>query len=683
MGKRRVPSGEEPPGIGEEESKKQESKKDESKGELKGEISEELQFVDRTGSRERAGRQIRLVDMARRLPQLVRRSIALAWSIDRWAALGLLICQAGSGAMQALGLLAVSGTIGALLSGGDIYGRLLGAWSSLVLLAVAAAVRALLGISVAWLSSRLGPQMSREAELRLLEAVTEVELSAYDAPGFTHRKEAADRGAEIVQDLVSDGQDLIASLASLVAGASVLTALHPALLPLLVLASFPQALAQIGAARVRYLARLRASGDYRLLSILRWHVCDRYAADQIRAGTMAGFLIGRYRHITERINRADRQAANTGARMSVLGAVCGGLASSAVWAAVVWLLATGRMSVGHAGTAVFALQTVGTALRGLVVGGARIMRTGLYMDDWSEFLKEAGGYRMRRGSGDPAPPREIRVRDLVFRYEEAANDALRGVCLTLRRGEVVALVGYNGSGKTTLAKLLSGLYLPATGSVTWDGVPTADLDPHAMWSQVALVPQDYARWPLTARENITLGRPTAGGDADIHAACARSGADEVVTELRSGLDTVLARDWLGGQELSGGQWQRIALTRAFHRPAGLLVLDEPTSALDPLGEHRIFAGLREVAATRAVVLITHRLTNVAVADRIVVLDKGSVVQEGTFPELVAQPGLFRDLWAYQHTREAYRSGEPTGPGEPTASAAASTAASPAPEVRSS
>ncbi|MCZ1013767.1 ATP-binding cassette domain-containing protein [Streptomyces albulus] len=621
---------------------------------------EELQYVDRTGSRERAARQIRLVDMARRLPQLVRRSVALAWRTDRAAALGLLVCQVASGALQALGLLAVSGTITALLTGGDIYGRLLGAWPSVVLLAVAAGVRAALGIVVVWLSSRLGPQMSREAELRLLRAVTEVELTAYDAPGFTHRKEAADRGAEIAQDLVGEGQDLIASLASLAAGAGVLTALHPALLPLLALASLPQAVAQVGAARVRYLARLRAGGDYRLLSILRWHVCDRYAADQVRAGTMADFLIGRYRQITERINRADRRAADTGARMSAAGAVCGGLASTAVWAAVVWLLATGGMTVGHAGTAVFALQTVGTALRGLVAGGARIMRTGLYMDDWSEFLAEAGGFRMRRGDAVPAAPQEIRVQDLVFRYEEAAQDALRGVSFTLRRGEVIALVGYNGSGKTTLAKLLSGLYLPTTGTVTWDGVPTGDLDPQAMWAQVALVPQDYARWPLTARENITLGRPTEGGDADVRDACARSGADEVIAELRAGLDTVLARDWLGGQELSGGQWQRIALTRAFHRRAGLLVLDEPTSALDPLGEHRIFAGLRESAATRAVVLITHRLTNVAVADRILVLDKGRVVQHGTFPELVAEPGLFRDLWAYQHTRETRRN-EAGGP----------------------
>ncbi|MGW8378300.1 ABC transporter ATP-binding protein [Streptomyces sp. ODS28] len=624
-----------------------------------------MRFSDPTGRKAAAGRSIRLVDMAKRLPSLVRRSVALAWQVDRWAAVGLLTCQVAAGAMQAMGLVAVSGTLTALLSGGDIAQRMLAAWPSLLMLGSAAAVRALLGITVAWLSSRLGPQMSREAEQRLLRVATEVELAAYDEPGFNHRREAADRGAQSVQDLVNQGQDLIASAASFVAGAAVLVGVHPVLLPLLALASLPQALAQIAAARVRYLAQLRTIGDETLLNILRWHVSDRYAADQIRAGTMAGFLVGRYRHVTARINAADRAAADTGARMSLLGSACGGLASALVWAAVVWLLATGRISVGHAGTAVFALQAVGTALRGLVSGGARTMRTGLYMDDWSDFLAHAGGHRMRRGEHRPEPPREIAVDDVVYRYEEAAADALRGVSFTVRRGEVVALVGYNGSGKTTLGKLVSGLYLPTAGKVAWDGVPTGEMDPGAMWSQVALVPQDYARWPLTARENITLGQPAERGDDAVRAACADSGADEVVAGLRSGLDTVLARDWLGGQELSGGQWQRIALTRAFHRSAGLLVLDEPTANLDPLGEYRIFQGLRRMAGDRAVLLITHRLTNVAVADRIVVLDKGRVVQQGTFAELTQAPGLFRELWTYQHTRETARGPAHTAAGATT------------------
>ncbi|WP_374192132.1 ABC transporter ATP-binding protein, partial [Streptomyces sp. MBT33] len=612
----------------------------------------EMRYVDLTGSREAAGRSIRMRDMARRLPQLVRRSLALAWRVDRKATTGLLLCQTVAGVMQALGLIAISGTLTALLTSGDVYHRLLQAWPSVALLAAATGVRALLGITVSWLSSRLGPLMSREAEQMLLTGCAEVELSAYDDPDFNRDREAADRGAQVTGDLVNEGQDLIASAASFLAGAIVLAGVSWVLLPLLVVASLPQALAQVSAARVRYLANLRSNGDNRMLSVLRWHIFTREAADQIRAGTMAEFLSGRYRQTVARINREDRTAADKGARMSLFGALCGGLGSAVVWAAVVWLLATGRISVGHAGTAVFALQTVGQSVRGLVAVGARAVRTGLYMDDWTRFLDLAGGYTMRRGEHRPAPPNEIKIKSVSHRYAGKDQDALSDVSLTLRRGEVTALVGFNGSGKSTLSKLVSGLYLPTGGQVLWDGVPTDDADPQALWQQVALVPQDYAHWPLTVRENVTQGQPTARGDAAVLEACEASDADEVVDKLGAGLDTLLAREWLNGEELSGGQWQRIALARAFFREAGLLVLDEPTANLDPRAEYRIFQRLRDLAQDRVVLLVTHRITNVAVADRIVVLDEGRVVQEGTYKDLAAQEGgPFQQLLSYQVTSE--------------------------------
>ncbi|MBK3642358.1 ABC transporter ATP-binding protein [Streptomyces turgidiscabies] len=611
-----------------------------------------MRYVDLTGSREAAGRSIRMRDMARRLPQLVRRSLALAWRVDRKATTGLLLCQTVAGVMQALGLIAISGTLTALLTSGDVYHRLLQAWPSVALLAAATGVRALLGITVSWLSSRLGPLMSREAEQMLLTGCAEVELSAYDDPDFNRDREAADRGAQVTGDLVNEGQDLIASAASFLAGAIVLAGVSWVLLPLLVVASLPQALAQVSAARVRYLANLRSNGDNRMLSVLRWHIFTREAADQIRAGTMAEFLSGRYRQTVARINREDRTAADKGARMSLFGALCGGLGSAVVWAAVVWLLATGRISVGHAGTAVFALQTVGQSVRGLVAVGARAVRTGLYMDDWTRFLDLAGGYTMRRGEHRPAPPNEIKIKSVSHRYAGKDQDALSDVSLTLRRGEVTALVGFNGSGKSTLSKLVSGLYLPTGGQVLWDGVPTDDADPQALWQQVALVPQDYAHWPLTVRENVTQGQPTARGDAAVLEACEASDADEVVDKLGAGLDTLLAREWLNGEELSGGQWQRIALARAFFREAGLLVLDEPTANLDPRAEYRIFQRLRDLAQDRVVLLVTHRITNVAVADRIVVLDEGRVVQEGTYKDLAAQEGgPFQQLLSYQVTSE--------------------------------
>lgn len=612
----------------------------------------QMRYVDLYGSSEAAGRSIRMRDMARRLPQLVRRSLALAWRVDRRATIGLLLCQIVTGVMQALGLVAIAGTLTALLRDGDVYHRLLEAWPSVALLAGAAGVRTVLGITVSWLSSRLSPLMSREAEQMLLTGCAEAELCAYDDPGFNRDREAADRGAQVTGDLINEGQDLIASAASFLAGAIVLTGVHGVLLPLLVAASLPQALAQVSAARVRYLANLRSNGDNRMLAVLRWHIYTKDAADQIRAGTMADFLSGRYRQTVARINREDRAAADEGARMSLLGAVCGGLGSAVVWAAVVWLLATGRISVGRAGTAVFALQTVGMSVRGLVAVGARAVRTGLYMDDWSGFLDKAGGFRMRRGPRRPEPPETIEVKSVTHRYAGKDSDALSDVSLTLRRGHVTALVGFNGSGKSTLSKLVSGLYLPTDGQVLWDGVPTDDCDPQALWQQVALVPQDYAHWPLTVRENVTQGQPTARGDAAVHEACKAADADEVVGKLGAGLDTLLAREWLNGEELSGGQWQRIALARAFFREAGLLVLDEPTANLDPRAEYRIFQRLRSIARDRAVLLVTHRITNVAIADRIVVLDEGRIVQEGTYAQLSQQDGLFQQLLSYQITSEA-------------------------------
>ncbi|WSY19129.1 ATP-binding cassette domain-containing protein (plasmid) [Embleya sp. NBC_00896] len=209
------------------------------------------------------------------------------------------------------------------------------------------------------------------------------------------------------------------------------------------------------------------------------------------------------------------------------------------------------------------------------------------------------------------------------------------------------MVGENGSGKTTLAKLLTGLYLPDTGTVTWDGVRTTDTDPEHLWTRVASVPQDYTRWPMNARNNIDLGHPTPTGDDAVHTAAEAAGADAALTALPHGLDTSLARSWWGGHDLSGGPWQRIAIARAFHRDSAFLILDEPTAALDARAEHHVFTRLRTLAAGRTTVFVTHRLANVRNADRILVMNAGHIVETGTFDELVHAGGLFGELYKLQ------------------------------------
>ncbi|MFF8727139.1 ABC transporter ATP-binding protein [Streptomyces sp. NPDC015171] len=634
-----------------------------STGSDPGKPSEELRFTSpRLTVLQR--RPVTTWSMARRLPHLVRRALSLAWKIDRRAVVSLLACQALSAALEAFGLVATTSTITALISSGHIQDRLTDAVPALSVLAAAAGARALLAIAIVNVSSRLSPRISREAELEMLNAAVAAELTAYDQPGFNDMWDNADRGAELAQDLITQSQQLMACLASIIAAAGVLTALHPVLLPLLLLAVLPQGLASMKSAQVTYEASRAMASERRILALLRWYIVDKATADQVRSGTMAGFLLGLYRKIGARVDAATDRAVNRGGRYALIGALAGGVGAVVVWAALGLLLATGHMSVASAGTAVFALRTVGSSLRGLVGYGAQLFRTGLYFDDWVDFIGEAGGHRMRRGTAVAPPPEAVRAENLTYTYPGADRPALDGVTLEVRRGEVLALVGENGSGKTTLSKLLSGLYLPTHGRVTWDGQDIGSFDPDALWAQTAVVPQDFAHWPLSARENITLGQPH-GGDDVVRLAAERSGAHEVVDGLRSGLDTLLAREWFGGVELSGGQWQRIAIARAFHRPAGLLVMDEPTSALDARAEHRIFTGLREVAEDRAVVLVTHRLANVAVADRIVVLDHGRVIQTGTFEELTAVPGLFRELWLLQNDRTV-PSPRPGTPKEQTA-----------------
>ncbi|MFF7245776.1 ATP-binding cassette domain-containing protein [Embleya sp. NPDC008237] len=591
--------------------------------------------------------------MAARLPRLIIRAMRLAWRADPGALIALLVCQVLAGLLEAGGLLATTGTITALISSGDVADRLREALPSIVLLASAVGLRAVLGIAVVGLSARVTPRLTRESEWLLLQAASRAELAAYNHPGYQDRWDAADRGLQSMRGLMPQSQDVLAACASLIAAASVLTILHPVLLPLLLLGALPRGVAAVRGARVEYLTTLRTQDERRLLNMLRWHISDQRWADQVRACTMAPYLLNRYSIAAERVQRVTQAGAWTTAKIGLVGAAVGGLAASLVWATLAYLLSTGRMSVAAAGTAVIALRTVGTALGGLVVSGSRLYSVGLYLDDWARFLDEAGGHGMKRGTLAPSSPLVVRAENATYHYPGKATAAVDGVDLEVRRGRILALVGENGSGKSTLSRLLCGLYLPHEGRITWDEIDITDLDPHAAWAHLGYVPQEIARWPLSARLNINLGQPRADDVAALDRAAAASGADDVIAGLPRGLATLLAREWWGGIDPSVGQWQRFGIARALYGQPGLICLDEPTSALDPRAEHRIFAGLRGIARDSAVVLVTHRLANVAVADEIVVMESGRVVQRGAFEELLAdKDGLFAELWRLQQDRGA-------------------------------
>ncbi|WP_377274478.1 ATP-binding cassette domain-containing protein [Peterkaempfera sp. SMS 1(5)a] len=600
-------------------------------------------------SAEKALRGASVATISGRLPALLRDAFALAWRVDRPAVIVLLVCQAATGTLQAAGLLATTRAIGVLIGPGAITVRLHVALPALLVLGGAGTARALLGVTVAALSRRVAPQLSAEAESMLLTATYSAELVAFDHAGFGDRLDAAERGAVEASELVSGTQDLIAAAASLVAASLVVTVLHPLLLPLLALGIVPRWISLVRSLHIEYTSYQATTADRRMMGALRWYLTDKYPADQIRAGTMVGHLMERYLHHADRVRASERAAAWRSAKVAAVGSAVSGLTTLLLWAGLVALLIGHQISVARAGAAVIALQSVSTALWGMVVAASRLYRTGAYLADWRSFLNEVGGHRLARGSSVPGDTQMFRAEGVSFSYPGSDGPALSDVDFEVRRGEIVGLVGMNGSGKTTLSKLLSGLLLAADGRITWDGVDVRELEPEALWKQVSYVPQQYARFPLTLEANITLGQPHGGTDDVVEAARA-AGADMVIAKLKHGLQTMMARVFWGGSDLSGGEWQRVALSRAFYRRGRLLVMDEPTSALDAQGEHTIITGLRRQSRGRATVLVTHRLSCLRYLDRVVVLKAGQVIEQGTLDELLAIPdGELAKLWALQQS----------------------------------
>ncbi|WP_331452255.1 ATP-binding cassette domain-containing protein [Streptomyces sp. SS162] len=590
--------------------------------------------------------------IASRLPRTLRQAAALAWQADRTAVVLLLAGQVTGAVLTALALAATAHVLGALMNADDIVQGLRGNLSALLVLAGASAGRYLVDAFARAAAARLAPKVTREADLKVITAATSAELVAYEDPDFDNAYAAAGDGAEKTRDLILDAQALTSALAQLVAAAAVASVLHPLLIPLLLLAVAPCAWGAVRAARIEHAAHHRNLSDTRLRAVFRNYSTERTTADEVRANTMAAFLIRQYRVVSGRLEAEQLTASRRALVVQGAGDALSAAGMLLTWAALVAFVATDRMDLAVAGTAALAVRTSGNALSSLVRAGARLFRTSLALDDWARFLTLAGQWTGKRGTRQiTAAPQVITARTASFTYPGADAPSLTDIDLTVHRGKIIALVGENGSGKTTLSKLLTGLFLPTAGTVSWDAHDLADCNIDTVLRQVAVVPQDYTRWPLAARENITLGQPRPEGDSAVHAAAEAAGADSVIARLPQGLDTSLARSWWGGHDVSGGQWQRLAVARAFHRDAPVLVLDEPTAALDARAEHRIFTRLRELASGRTTIFITHRLVNTKLADRIYVLAQGRIVQSGTFDELVSEgTGLFHEMLKLQEDR---------------------------------
>ncbi|WP_328466964.1 ATP-binding cassette domain-containing protein [Actinoplanes sp. NBC_00393] len=596
------------------------------------------------------------LQMVRRLPRLLREAWLLAWRASRRTTAAVLVLQLAAGVAAAVGLISVVGVFDGLLQAGPTPERVRAAVPSLVLLVVALAVRGLLTSAATAAHGRLSPMVYEAAEMRLLDLTTRVDLATFDDPKWRDAMERArDRGIPAAQQVVDFGIEVLTNLVGLAAVAGVLAVLHPVLLPLLVLAALPTGWAAVRAARLGYRSQLKLIAVWRRQRMLAYLLAAREPAGELRAFTVRRFLLAEVARLLRISTVEEIRVVTRSVRGNLYGQALSGLVTGITYAVLLWLLWTGRMELAAGGAAAYAINIGIGKLRELAFSVNRVYEQGLYFSDFQGFC-ELSGQRAEAPADRSAPARftEIKLDDVTFSYPDAERPAVDGVSLTVRRGQIVALVGENGSGKSTLAAVLAGLYRPQQGTVTWDGVDVTRLHPESLRDRVAVVMQEPTRWPLSARLNIVIGRHDRRVSLEEVQQSARSGdAHEFVMELPRRYETLLSRHFTDGADLSGGQWQRLAVSRAFHRDAPLLICDEPTANLDARAEHDVYQRLRDLAAGRTVVLITHRMASVREADRIYVLDHGSVVEEGDHEELMAADGLYAQLFTLQAS--AYQS----------------------------
>ncbi|MFJ5035237.1 ATP-binding cassette domain-containing protein [Streptomyces sp. NPDC088560] len=609
---------------------------------------------------EHASLDLTMISALRSMPRLVGATLRMAWHADWRALVAVAISEIGQGVAAAIGLLAVNAVMHALLGSGTPEQRLQAVLPGLAGAACAAMANS--GLA-GWSTSRAGrlePMVERIATTQYLAAAASVELEAIEDPEFRRLIDVAQYGASSARRMISACVAALNGSISLISTAGVLTILHPVLLPMMILIAAPRGWGAMRVAQERYVSVMSWIEHVRASRLIGNLLTERSAAQEVRIHAVGPFLLSRYERMAESAETEQERLASSKAVTEWVASALSGLAMAATYGAMFLLIMSGHMSLAVAGTAVVAVRSGSASLGALVMNVNQLHEESLYVRDHARFLDEAAQRTIPSG-GAPVP---VRVKQVVldrvrYRYPDRDAPALDEVSLTLPMGSVTAVVGENGSGKSTLMKVLSGLLLPQGGTVLWGEAEVACLDRSEVFERVALLTQDFQRWPVTAALNIRIGRPAQEADAEsLQPSVDYAGAAPVIAKLPDGLRSLLARMFRGASELSGGEWQKIGLARTHWRSStsaadGVLIVDEPTSALDPEAEIEAFERIRRLAApNRAVVLVTHRMSGVRHADRIYVLHQGRLVEHGTHDELIGARGRYAAMFDAQAAQYA-------------------------------
>ncbi|KQT12048.1 ABC transporter ATP-binding protein [Methylobacterium sp. Leaf399] len=488
------------------------------------------------------------------------------------------------------------------------------------------------------------------ASLRLMRHAAALDLEQFEDSAQQDRIERARRQvtgrSSLITQMFGQVQDLI-TLATFAAG---LLAYAPWLILLLAGALVPAFLNETYFNRQGYRLAWTRTPERRQIDYLRYLGASVEAAKEVKLFGLERYIAARYRVIADKLVADNRSLAIRRAAWGGGFAALGTLAYYTAYATIVWRTVAGEFSIGDLAFLAGSFQRLRGLIEGLLLGVSQIASQAQYLDDLFSFFAVVPTIRSPPA---PAPfPRPIAegivFEDVGFRYPGTQTWAVRGLSFRLSAGEVLALVGENGAGKTTIVKLLTRLYDPTEGRILLDGRDLRAYDLDAVRGAVGVIFQDFVRFDFTASQNVAVGRIEARDDAGrIAAAAGRSLADGVIGRLPLGYDQPLGKRFEGGVDLSGGEWQKIALSRAYMREAEILVLDEPTAALDARAEFEVFRRFRDLSRDRTAVIISHRFSTVRMADRILVLEGGRVLETGTHAQLQAQGGRYAELFELQ------------------------------------
>jgi ATP-binding cassette, subfamily B, bacterial len=533
-------------------------------------------------------------------------------------------------------------------------------WERLVWLVVIELGIALVGEGLARVSSLyeslLGDLFANRTSVQLMEHAASLDLEQFEDAEIYDRLERARRQTVgrigLFTQLLATVQDLI----TLVSLSLALLVYVPWLLLLLAVSVIPSFLGESHFASMGYSLLYSWTPQRRLLDYLRYAGASDITAKEVKLFGLSPFLVDRYARLSNEFYRANKSLAVRRSVVSGLLAIIGTLGYYSAYGVIIYLTIQGHRS--PAGVFTIGVLTFLAAsfrqsrdlIQRVLMSLTQIYEQSLYLDDLFSFFTLKP--RIKSGAQALPVPRPIKqgftFEDVGFRYPNGEKWAVRHLTFGLNAGERIALVGENGAGKTTLAKLLARLYDPSEGRILLDGVDLREYDVDSLRQNVGVIFQDFVRYDLNVRENIAIGDINElENEPAISLAADRSLASQVIAKLPEGLAQMLGRRFEGAVDLSGGEWQKVALARAYLRNAQLLILDEPTAALDARAEYEVFLRFSELTAGKMAVLISHRFSTVRMADRILVLQGGQLIEQGTHEQLVGKGGLYAELFSLQ------------------------------------